>query len=485
MKRYLALLLSALVISCGGGGDGGGGAGSSSSAGGGGTPPPGGGTPPPGGGTPPPGGGTPPPGGGTPPPEETSDPRTPAVAGARIEETNVAVTLDSTWTSADPRFGWSGGAAVQSDVVGATASFIFTGTSVRWLGARGRGMGVARVRIDGGPGYRVDLEVAPNDVIRTPAITISDLTDGPHTLTIEVLVGRVVLDAFDVQPTTTVSHWQDTDPNARFSAGWTKSAIGPCSACPESLPWSGSGFGNPPELPVTAQETSTANETVTLPFRGTAISWIGYRCPDCGIALVQVDGGAPIEVDTYYPTAKFQSQVFRATGLADANHTLTITATGRKNAASSAARIVVDAFDVMTPGRRYEEYDASITKSVAPPDTPPEGPFHWNRNLSRVWSEGYAATSNQTGATLTFSFTGTSVSWIGCQKSSAGGRANVYIDGVFEREVRLAQKYPIEGYQMTVFRKDGLADGPHTLTIVVTSSNNGPYVVVDAFDVRP
>jgi len=37
-----------------------------------------------------------------------------------------------------------------------------------------------------------------------------------------------------------------------------------------------------------------------------AISWIGYRGPDGGIALVQVDGGAPSEVDTYSPTAKFQ-----------------------------------------------------------------------------------------------------------------------------------------------------------------------------------
>jgi len=275
-----------------------------------------------------------------------------------------------------------------------------------------------------------------------------------------------------------VSHWQDTDPNLRYSAGWTKSEIGDCSACPEALPWSGSGFGNPPELPVTAQETTVAGATVTLPFRGTGIRWIGYRCPGCGIATVQVDGGAPVEVDTYHPYEKFQSVVFTATGLADTNHTLTITTTGRINPASSGLRIVVDAFDVLTPGRRYEEYDPSITKSVGPDEaTTP----HWNRNVSRVWSEGPSATSNVAGATLTFNFTGTSVTWIGCQKSSAGGRAKVYIDGVFIREVRLAQRYPIEGYQMPVFRQEGLAPGPHTLMIEVTSS--GVYVVVDAFDV--
>ena len=66
-----------------------------------------------------------------------------------------------------------------------------------------------------------------------PIVTISDLTAGQHTLTITV-TGRqdsqassnvVVVDAFDIQPGTTVSHWQETNPDMGFSAGWTKSSI--------------------------------------------------------------------------------------------------------------------------------------------------------------------------------------------------------------------------------------------------------------------
>src|SRR6185312_11632572 len=172
---------------------------------------------------------------------------------------------------------------------------------------------------------------------------------GQHTLTVQA-TGRqnpqaagnlVVVDAFDVQPETTISHWQDTNPELKYSAGWTKSS--------QSFPWSGSGVSNLPELPVTAQETQTAGSTVTLPFRGTGINWVGYRGPDAGIATVQVDGGAPTQVDMYAPTATFQPVVFAAKGLADANHTLTINATGQKNAASTAARVVVDAFDIITP----------------------------------------------------------------------------------------------------------------------------------------
>jgi hypothetical protein len=179
------------------------------------------------------------------------------------------------------------------------------------------------------------------------------------------------------------------------------------------------------------------------------------------------------EIDLYSPVATFQPIVYTALGLPDTNHTLVITATGRKNASSSAARVVVDAVDVITPGRRYEDYEPSINYVGS-----------WTRdNQARVWSEGQTATSNVPGSTANFTFTGTSVSWIGCEKGSAGGVADVSIDGVYQATVKLNQSYPIEGYQMTVFRKDGLPYGQHTIQVKVVNTD-GSYVVVDAFDVR-
>ena len=291
MKRYTAVLLAGLLVSCGGGG------GDSTGVSGGGS------------------------GGPS------------AGVGARAEESDASVTLSGAWTAASSGWGWSGGTAVQSNAAGATASFSFSGSSVRWIGSRGRAMGIALVSVDGGPGREVDLFARPDDEVHTPIITISDLSDGPHTLT--------------------------------------------------------------------------------------------------------------------------------------------ITVTGRRNAAATGARIVVDAFDIMTPGRRYEEYDSSLSFV---------GTWDPHRD-SRVFSEGASATSNQTGATATFRFTGTSVTWIGCQKGSASGRARVTLDGVVQGEFYMGQSYPIEGYQMPVFRRDGLANGPHTLTIEVINTD-GAYVVVDAFDVR-
>lgn len=434
MTRVSALVFAVLLASCGGGGsDGGDGGGSSSSA---------------------------------------SNNGAPAPVAGRYEESNAAVSLSSGWTQSNAdSFAWSGGAAVQSTVPGAKAEFTFTGTSVTWIGTRNDSSGIALVKVDGGSAVEVDLFARP-EVIHTPIITVNGLSPGSHTLTIEVTGRRnaeaqsnvVQVDAFDVQAPV-VSHVQETDPDVIFSAGWLQAD--------SNFSWSGGGVFTVGE-PVKggARVTEAPGAKVTLTFRGTSINWSGYRGPDAGIALVQVDGGVASEVDTYSPTPRVQAVVFTATGLADASHTLTIEATGRSNAASTGARIVVDAFDVTTPGRRYQERDAAVTYSGA-----------WlHGNVNRTWSEGAASTSAAAGARVTFTFTGTSVSWIGCRKLSTG-LAKVFLDGVLVREINTYLPPPIEGYQHTVYRADGLARGPHTLTI--EGASDGAFIVVDAFDVRP
>ena len=432
MRRVAVLLLAGMLVSCGGGGDS-----TSSSSGGGSV--------------------------GTPP-----------SAGARIEESNAAVSLSGSWTQSDLNFGWSGDAAKQSTVPGALASFTFTGTSVTWIGNRNTRSGIALVKVDADPALEVDL-FARSEEIHTPVITLNGLSAGTHTLTIEV-TGRknpdpeavssvVVVDAFDVQAQA-VSHLQETDPDVVFSADdWVQAD--------SSFSWSGGGVYTAPDPPVGgARVTETPGEIVTLTFRGTSISWSGDRGPNGGIASVSVDGGVASEVDTYSPTYKIQDVVFTATGLADAIHTLTIEATGRKNNASTGAQIVVDAFDVTTPGRRYQEEDAAVTYIG-----------DWvHGNVNRTWSEGTVATSATAGAQVTFTFTGTSVSLIGCRKLSTG-LANVSVDGIFVEQINTYLPPPIEAYQTTVFRADGLANGTHTLTLEVAS--DGGYLVVDAFDVHP
>lgn len=454
MKRYVScvgvLLLAGLLASCGGGGGGGGSPSTSNGSNSGN-------------------------GGGT-------------GSATRFEETDAAVSVSGDWTGSDPHAGWSGGAALESGTAGASVTFSFTGTSVRWIGARGRNGGIAQVKVDGAEVKQVNLFARPNDEFRTPCFTIYDLAPGPHTLTIVVTGNKdagaagtkVWVDAFEVNPMV-VSHLQESDPAVTFTGAWAEA--------PTGLFWSGSGAGNPGEPTVGAMVTEAAGATATLQdndrhlnTRGTSISWVGYRGPDAGIATVSVDGGPAVEVDTYAAVFKLQEVLFTASGLADTEHTLTITATGRKNPAASAAKIFVDAFDVTKPGKRFED-DSGVTFTSVPgvPNT------SWDQNNARVWSEGWSRTNAHAGATATFTFNGTSISWIGCEKSTIG-TASVSLDGQPPVEINMnkplanAQGFAVQGFQRTVFRKDGLAPGPHTLTITVTS-NTGAFVVVDAFDV--
>src|SRR5439155_23860558 len=88
-------------------------------------------------------------------------------AGVRVEESDAAVTLSGAWTRSDSSWGWSGGSAMQSTAAGATASISFIGTSIRWIGSRGRGMGIALVSVDAGQGKEVNLFAHPTDEIHT------------------------------------------------------------------------------------------------------------------------------------------------------------------------------------------------------------------------------------------------------------------------------------------------------------------------------
>jgi hypothetical protein len=395
----------------------------------------------------------------------------PAAAVKRYEETDPSVSFGSGWVQDNGWFGWSGGNAMESQTPGAQATFAFTGTSVAWLGMRGPDSGIARVSIDGAFVSQVDM-FARSYEVHVPVFKAKGLANGSHTLTIEVTglkntdsqaatspFALAVVDAFEV-PAQVVSHIQDTDPDWSYSGNWTFNDT--------TRSWSG----------WMASISSGPGAQATLPFNGTSVSWIGYRGPDAGIARVYIDGSFVAEVDLYYSDPRIQAILFTSPALADGNHTITIEATGLKNPASSGTLVVVDAIDVMRLGTRFEETEPAVSYAGS-----------WIQgNLNRAWSLGTIAESNSAGATATFSFTGTEVSWIGCRKLSTG-IADVYLDGVFQTEIDTFQAPPIEGYQHTIFKATGLANGSHTLTIVVTGRTNpaatNNYIVIDAFDVRP
>ena len=399
-----------------------------------------------------------------PPPPESS---------ARHEETDPAVSYGAGWTQSSPYdwFAWSGGSAVRSSVPGARATFRFSGDSVTWLGYRSLESGIANLYLDGQFLRELDL-FGLSDESSTRVYSVRGLPVGGHTLAIEVtgrqnsaaLGNAIVVDAFDV-PAPVISHLQDSDSDVAYTGTWTHEDGWTTDT---SKPWSGRS----------ATYTGAAGAGATLRFHGTAIRWVGYRGPEGGIARVYVDSAFAGDVDTYFYTPKVQSTVFTRTGLSDADHTLRIEVTGNRNSAASDALVHLDAFDVTTPGTRVEEGAPSIVYS---------GSWTYG-NRNRPWSEGSSNTSFDPGARATFTFTGRSVSWLGCAKVTTG-IARVYLDGVFVREVDTYHPWPTEDYQHVLFNASGLAPGTHTLAIEATGRKNpaasSAYVVVDAFDVQP
>ena len=402
-------------------------------------------------------------GGGQPPP----------ASNGRYEDSDPAVSYGPGWIqrSPDDWLAWSGGTAMHSSVPGARATFSFSGDSVTWIGYRSFDSGIARLFVDGQFLTEEDL-FSRSDESATRVFSVRRLGPGNHVLSIEVtglrnpesLGNAVVVDAFDV-PAPVVSHLQDSDPDVAHAGNWTHEDGW---AGQTSKPWSGRSVSH----------ARSAGASATLPFRGTRIDWVGYRGPEGGIAHVFIDGMFAGEVDTWFHTPRIQPTLFTVAGLADSDHELRIEVTGAANPAATDALVFLDGFDVTAPGTRFEEEDPSVVYN---------GSWtHGNRN--RPWSDGSAATSLEPGARATITFTGSSVSWIGCAKATTG-IARVHVDGVFVQEIDTFFPPPTEGYQSTLFRASGLAPGTHTLTIEATGRKNpaasSAYVVVDAFDVQP
>jgi hypothetical protein len=241
-----------------------------------------------------------------------------------------------------------------------------------------------------------------------------------------------------------------------------------------------------------AGSSDTAGATVTFTFSGTAVSWIGLKCNVCGIATVTIDGGAATTVDTAGAAAPGSSglasePVFTASGLAPGNHTLVITVTGTTT--SGGAHVLVDAFEVTTGGSgsagtptRVEANDPSVVGS-------PAGAWVTRGPETAVFSGGSAGSSDVPGATATFTFTGTQVSWIGL-RCSVCGIATVSIDGGATKTVDTAGPAAPGSPGLAsepVFTSSGLASGNHTLVITVTgtTTSGGAHILVDAFDVTP
>ena len=120
----------------------------------------------------------------TPTPVPTPAPVPPTSTGASlVEETSPVVTYTGSW-SANQQAGHSGGGARLAMDAGSGATFTFSGTSASWVGYRDEWSGIATVRVDGVLKGTVDTYSTPQQS-KTALYTVSGLSNGRHTLTVE------------------------------------------------------------------------------------------------------------------------------------------------------------------------------------------------------------------------------------------------------------------------------------------------------------
>jgi hypothetical protein len=238
-----------------------------------------------------------------------------------------------------------------------------------------------------------------------------------------------------------------------------------------------------PNIGGSANLTNAKGATATLSFTGTGITWIGVLDSYSGLAQVYLDG-TPNVIDTYGPATLYQQPLFSVHGLAPGAHSLSIQVLHQRDGATSGSWIWINAFliengsglvgGVNAAAGRIEQNNPAVTYAG-----------NWYLNTNPIMSGGTAALGMDPNSSVTVTFNGTGITWIGYQDQWSG-IANVSLDGKL-----LAP--PVDTYassqkaQSSVFSVGGLSPGTHTLLIVVTGAHDaasaGSWIWVDAFNV--
>lgn len=177
------------------------------------------------------------------------------------------------------------------------------------------------------------------------------------------------------------------------------------------------------------------NSFAEYTFTGSQVTWYAQLGPSAGKAVVSIDGREETVVDLYAPDENnhaipIYTKAFGSSG----RHTIRISESGERNAASTGEAISLDGFQVLT----------DTPRTVA-------GRVQGNRTSYR--------------------FVGEQFTLVG-RRCSACGQADVYVDG---RRAGRIDAYGYRGAEMSgvaLFERSWPHRGSHTVTVVSTGSKN-------------
>ena len=102
----------------------------------------------------------------------------------------------------------------------------------------------------------------------------------------------------------------------------------------------------------------------------------------------------------------------------------------------------------------------------------------WTSANSSAASGGSLKYSTSSGASASYSFTGSSIAWV-ASKGPNRGSADVYIDGVLKATVSLHSTSYLN--QRIVYAFNWSLNGTHTIRIVNRATSGHPRIDIDAF----
>lgn len=269
--------------------------------------------------------------------------KNPPPTPTRYEQTDARLVWSGAWST------WkgssvSGGSYRFSSSAGASLTACFKGTSVSWIGSRGRSFGFADVYLDGVKQTRLDL-YASSTVHKAALWTKAGLSsDTTHTLVVRVAGAHrsgatgsaVAVDAIDVMGSLVQA---PVPPTWRRVEQTTAALVrsGPWASYTSSLLSGGSYL------------RTSASAVATFTFSGSRVKWIGCVGTYFGKARATIDGTRTVTIDLYATSTSYKRVLWDSGQLSSGTHTLVIRALHQKRAVARDFRVGIDAFDVLAP----------------------------------------------------------------------------------------------------------------------------------------
>ncbi|ADL50341.1 cohesin domain-containing protein [Clostridium cellulovorans] len=355
-----------------------------------------------------------------------------SLTDGKYENTNGNLTYTDNWikaTDSSQHF---------SNVLDNEVSFSFEGTGVNIHSITANNRGIAKVYIDG---IAYDADDYTETVQRKVIFSKTDLPIGKHEVRIVVTNNKnaastgyyISIDAIEIlcnPPVLKSGKYQNTDSNLFYAGSWVQVTDG------------------------SQRYSKIENSTLYFSFEGTGFNLTSLVASNRGIAKIYVDGTA-YDIDTYSPTVTSKI-IFAKDGLPFGKHDVKVVVTNTKNATSTDTYISIAAIEIL----------------ISPPVLTTGKYENTNSNLIYTGSwvqvaDGSQRYSNIVDSAFQFSFEGTGFN-LNSLVANNRGIAKVYIDGT---------SYDVDTYsdvvqRKTIFSKDGLAMGKHTVKVVITNTKN-------------